>query len=188
MSRLASSTPSSSTAASTPQWPRMYSEARESSSDTEPGKGGSRLASPEACACACECTSTGVGVVGAWTCGCGSACAACGSAGRFASETDVRTRSIAAPPPSCSTVSPRPCMYRSGRSSEKESACVSTLSSSVAPDGLMRTRAPAWNPEAILTWIDVAPTSAGCVVMRVRAAMLASRLRGGSAVAEMFAI
>ena len=184
------STASSSTAASTPQRPRMYSEARESSSNTEPGKGGSRLVRPEACVCECECTSTGVGVVGTWACGsgCSSACAACGSAGRFASETDVRTRSIATPPPSCSTVSPRPCIYRSGRSSEKESACVSTLSSSVAPVGLMRTRAPAWNPEAILTWRDVAPTSAGCVVIRVRAAMLASRLRGGSAVAEMFAI
>ena len=72
MSRLASSTTSSSTAASKPQRPRMYNEARENSSDTEPGKGGSRLASPEACVCACECTPTGgVGVVGTWTCGSG---------------------------------------------------------------------------------------------------------------------
>ena len=135
MSRLASSTTSSSTAASKPQRPRMYSEAREERSDTEP-KSRSRLASPEL------------------------ACARAGASHRRRGcrrHLDLRQRLWLRLPPAlllahlpairmcaparsphaggCGTVSPRPCMYRSGRSSENESASVSTLSSSVAPSG-----------------------------------------------------
>ena len=59
-------------------------------------------------------------------------------------------------------------MWRNGVASTN-GARATTLSSSVAPPGLIRTRSPSWKAPASLTWSEVAPRSDGATVIRVRA-------------------
>ena len=73
-----------------------------------------------------------------------------GAAAGTAAGASAAAVAAAAAGLSSSTVSPRPCMCRSGVASTN-GARATTLSSSVAPPGLIRTRSPAWKAPAALT-------------------------------------